>query len=96
MSHRHVPRQPDRDVRMHDPHPHALVTHTPHAAPPHLNGNAAVHPSTPNHASAAATQLVSPTNPNNAPASTIHKLALANEQTWLLIGTPPVSEMSGE
>ncbi|KAI6022585.1 TPR-like protein [Pisolithus marmoratus] len=38
MAHR---RQPDRDVVVH-PHPHALVTH-----PPHLNGNAAVPPSTP-------------------------------------------------
>ncbi|KAL4069259.1 TPR-like protein [Scleroderma citrinum] len=96
MSHRHAPRQPDRDVRMHDPHPHPLVTHAP---PPHLNGNATVHPSTPNHTNSTSAQLVSPTVVPNAPpngvaSSTIHKLAMANEQTWLLIGR--VAEQMGD
>ena len=108
MSHRHVPRQPDRDVRMHEPshpHPHALITHPPHPAPahpPHLNGSSATLPSTPaslsngsNHPHPPANQIVSPVvvpnppPPNGvAPASStvIHKLAVANEQTWLLIG----------
>ena len=107
MSHRHAPRQSDRDVRMHEPshpHPHALITHPPHPAPahpPHLNGNSATLPSTPaslsngsNHAHPPANQIVSPVVVPNAPpngvapasSSVIHKLAVANEQTWLLIG----------
>ncbi|KAI9566990.1 TPR-like protein [Boletus coccyginus] len=115
MSHRHVPRQSDRDVRMHEPshpHPHALITHPPHPAPahpPHLNGNSATLPSTPatlsngsNHAHPPANQIVSPVvvpnapPPNGAPASSsvIHKLAVANEQTWLLIGR--VAEQMGD
>ncbi|KAI5991298.1 TPR-like protein [Pisolithus orientalis] len=103
MSHR---RQPDRDV-VH-PHPHALVTHPPLPPPPHLNGNSTVPPSTPgsisngsNHTNTASAQLVSPTvvpstapPPNGVPTSTIHKLALANEQTWLLIGR--VAEQMGD
>ncbi|KAI6137040.1 TPR-like protein [Pisolithus sp. B1] len=104
MSHR---RQPDRDV-VH-PHPHALVTlpaAAATAAPPHLNGNATVPPSTPgsisNGSNQASAQLVSPTvvpsaaaaPPNGVPTSTIHKLALANEQTWLLIGR--VAEQMGD
>ncbi|KAG6333438.1 hypothetical protein ID866_5652 [Astraeus odoratus] len=110
MAHRHVPRQSDRDVRMHDAgahpgHPHALVTHPPPppSHPPHLNGNGTGMPSTPgsNHANpASAAQLVSPTvvpnapPPNGVPSSTIHKLAMANEQTWLLIGR--VAEQMGD
>lgn len=108
MSLRHVPRQADRDVRMHEPshpHPHALITHPPHPAPahpPHLNGSSATHPSTPaalsngsNHAPPPANQIVSPVVVPNVPppngvapasSSVIHKLAVANEQTWLLIG----------
>ncbi|KIJ21344.1 hypothetical protein PAXINDRAFT_104349 [Paxillus involutus ATCC 200175] len=115
MSHRHVPRQPDRDVRMHEPthpHPHALITH-PHPAPPHpphLNGSSAALPSTPanlsngsNHVHTVATQIVSPVVVPNAPppngvapasSSVIHKLAVANEQTWLLIGR--VAEQMGD
>jgi hypothetical protein len=72
------------------------------AHPPHLNGNATALPTTPalsngsSHAHTASNQIVSPVVvPNNAPApngiapapsSVIHKLAVANEQTWLLIG----------
>lgn len=78
----------------HPPHPAP-------AHPPHLNGNSATLPSTPatlsngsNHAHPPANQIVSPVvvpnapPPNGAPASSsvIHKLAVANEQTWLLIG----------
>jgi hypothetical protein len=109
MSHRHLQRQSDRDVRMHDPpahpHPHVILTHPVHPAtsahPPHLNGNATALPTTPalsngsSHAHTASNQIVSPVVVPNAPASNgiapapssiIHKLAVANEQTWLLIG----------
>ena len=97
MSHRHLPRQPERDVRMHDPppppapvvlHPHAhnLVSH-PH--PPHINGTSAI-PTTPGPVSngntispAVATAVPNGTGPS---ANIIHKLNTANEQTWLLIG----------
>ena len=69
------------------PHPH-----------PHLNGNSVV-PPTPGaisngsaHAmvvSPAAVPIPIPNGPPSAPApsNTIHKLSVANEQTWLLIGT---------
>jgi hypothetical protein len=94
---RHIPRQPDRDGRMHDSptihaHPHSLPTHPAH---PHLNGSAAV-PSTPGGMSnGSGHAIVSPaavphTVPNGvatSPSNMIHKLAVANEQTWLLIGT---------
>ncbi|KAF9242359.1 TPR-like protein [Melanogaster broomeanus] len=116
MSLRHPPRQPDRDVRMHEPthaHSHALITHPPHptpAHPPHLNGNSTALPSTPaslsngsNHAHPTTNQIVSPVVVPNAPppngvattpSSVIHKLAVANEQTWLLIGR--VAEQMGD
>ncbi|KAJ8587914.1 TPR-like protein [Rhizopogon salebrosus TDB-379] len=117
MSHRHLQRQSDRDVRMHDPpahpHPHAILTHPVHPAtsahPPHLNGNATALPTTPalsngsSHAHTASNQIVSPVVVPNAPASNgiapapssiIHKLAVANEQTWLLIGG--VAEQMGD
>ncbi|KAK0456834.1 TPR-like protein [Armillaria borealis] len=94
MSMRHLPRQPERDVRMHDPsplqtHPHAhpLITH-----PNHLNGNA------PGPATPAAANIVSPTagapNGVQAPTSVMQKLSAANEQTWLLIGS--VAEQMGD
>ncbi|KAJ7293912.1 TPR-like protein [Mycena rebaudengoi] len=77
MSLRHLSRQPDREPRLHDPHLNGA------AAPP----NGAPHPAS----------LVSPTTapapvsngnsaPNPATSSAIHKLTVANEQTWLLIG----------
>ncbi|KAH0838714.1 TPR-like protein [Lanmaoa asiatica] len=83
------------------PHPHALITHPPHPAPvhpPHLNGSSAALPSTPatlSNGHPPANQIVSPVVVPNAPppngvapasSSVIHKLAVANEQTWLLIG----------
>ena len=57
MSHRHLPRQQERDVRMHDPppppppvvlhpHPHNLVSHPSHPHPPHINGSSTI-PTTP-------------------------------------------------
>ncbi|KDR84740.1 hypothetical protein GALMADRAFT_233056 [Galerina marginata CBS 339.88] len=91
MSHRHISRQPDRDVRMHDPpqqHPH----HIPH---PHLNGNPI--PSTPALSNG---NTISPAVPTALPngagpsGSIIHKLNTANEQTWLLIGR--VAEQMGD
>ncbi|TFK38602.1 hypothetical protein BDQ12DRAFT_683044 [Crucibulum laeve] len=107
MSLRHMTR--DRDVRMHDPpanpahpHPHNIVTHPP--PPPHLNGGPAI-PTTPSgmsngsaHANAISPAVATTTAPNgvvaNAPATIIHKLAMANEQTWLLIGR--VAEQMGD
>lgn len=103
MAHRHPPRQPDRDVRMHDPpppavhsHPHNIISHPhPHPQPPHLNGaapipstpttlpNGAVHP---NAISPAVAANVAPNGAPTAPPTLVHKLAAANEQTWLLIG----------
>jgi len=69
------------------------------AHPPHLNGNATALPTTPalsNGSHTASNQIVSPVVVPNvpgasngvapAPSSVIHKLAAANEQTWLLIG----------
>lgn len=101
MSHRHLPRQQERDVRMHDPppppvvHPHAHSHPShPQSHPPHLNGTSAI-PTTPGglsngsaHANAIS-PAVATAVPNGAgpPANIIHKLNTANEQTWLLIGT---------
>ncbi|KAG2160230.1 TPR-like protein [Suillus bovinus] len=114
MSHRHIQRQSDRDVRMHDPpphsHPHAILTHPPPPPPPpppthqpHINGNAAALPTTPALSNGSAHAIVSPVVIPNATASNgvvppqssvIHKLAVANEQTWLLIGR--VAEQMGD
>ncbi|KAF8887712.1 hypothetical protein BD779DRAFT_1672540 [Infundibulicybe gibba] len=111
MSLRHLPRQSERDVRMHDPpsttvhpHTHNLVTHPPHV--PHLNGGSAI-PTTPgamSNGSAHPNPIVSPatgtTAPPNgastaaAPSSVVHRLNVANEQTWLLIGR--VAEQMGD
>jgi general transcriptional corepressor CYC8 len=104
MSLRHLPRQPDRDVRMHEPsapHPHNIINHPhPQGHPPHLNGSTAV-PTTPGalsngsaHAHTTSPAVVSTTVPNGTiptPTSTIHKLAVANEQTWLLMGSSLLS-----
>jgi glucose repression mediator protein len=96
MSHRHIPRQPERsDIRMHDPqpppvHPHHLPPHPQH---PHINGSSAI-PSTPSglangsaHAAAISPAVQTAAAPNGAgPSTIINKLNSANEQTWLLIG----------
>lgn len=97
---RHIPRQSERDVRMHESptihtHPHSFASaHTPHT---HINGSAVV-PSTPGgmsngsgHAmvSPAAVPISVPNGVVAAPSNMIHKLSVANEQTWLLIGTFP-------
>ncbi|KAF7800323.1 hypothetical protein EIP86_011573 [Pleurotus ostreatoroseus] len=102
MAHRHTPRQPERDVRLHDPHAHHPHAHSlpppPHALAAHpaaLNGGSI--PSTPLASGSAppppASIVTSPAVPKgvngvvvNPPAATIQKLAQANEQTWLLIG----------
>jgi len=86
MSHRHIPRQPDRpDVRMHDPQPthhvHPLIN-APNPVPSSSNG-AAISPA-----------IQTAAAPNGAPAgptSIINKLNSANEQTWLLIGMHPLA-----
>ena len=99
MSLRHLPRQPERE-RAHETtpatHPHNIVTHSSHAQPhPHLNGGNTI-PSTPGGLSNGSNAIVSPaggntTIPNGVPStpSIIHKLNVANEQTWLLIGKRP-------
>jgi general transcriptional corepressor CYC8 len=80
------------------PIPHTMMVHPPHP-PPHINGNAPIPNPGPPLAggSAHGPAIVSPTAvptgaPNGQPAAAppptaVHKLALANEQTWLLIGT---------
>ena len=94
------PRQPDRDIRLHDPH---VPPHHAHSLPPpphphahaqlHLNGSSI--PNTPLAAGAVpppppSAMVTSPAvanGANGAPVPTsIQKLAQANEQTWLLIG----------
>ncbi len=93
MSHRHIPRQPERsDIRMHDSqapplHPHHIPPHPQH---PHINGSSVI-PSTPSGLSngaatiSPAVQTAAATN-GAGPSTIINKLNSANEQTWLLIG----------
>ncbi|KAG6845290.1 hypothetical protein H0H87_011441 [Tephrocybe sp. NHM501043] len=95
MSLRHVPRPSDRD-RPHDPpapppHPHALLAHPP--PPPHLNGATAPPSGVPNGTSPATGNTAIPNGASTTPP-VIHKLNLANEQTWLLIGR--VAEQMGD
>ncbi|KAF9014918.1 hypothetical protein BDQ17DRAFT_1418054 [Cyathus striatus] len=104
MSLRHL-RQPDRDVRMHDPPPPAAVhphTHNLVSHPPHVNGAAAI-PTTPGGLSngSAHVNAISPAAVTAGPAangttssSIVLKLKAANEQTWLLIGR--VAEQMGD
>ena len=82
MSSRHTPRQPERDLRVHDSRP------PPNHGHPHLNGTSqpplntsSVPPQSRNHASPAVSAN------GTAPISNVQKLAQANEQTWLLIGS---------
>jgi len=85
MSLRHLPRQSDRDPRPHDPPPPShIMPHPP--APSHLNGGAPT-PAVQN-GSNIVSPAVSTAVPNGASStpSIIHKLNVANEQTWLLIG----------
>lgn len=96
MSSRHLPRQPDRDVRMHEPPPQQHNLQHPQHPPPHvvhLNGNSSINiPPSGISNGATISPSTNPTAvPNGAPttstSSVIHKLNVANEQTWLLIGT---------
>ncbi|KAJ8520371.1 hypothetical protein ONZ45_g2815 [Pleurotus djamor] len=64
-----------------------------HAPPPHLNGNAPIPPAPLANGSSHGNPIVSPTAVTNSvpngvgsSSSITHKLAVANEQTWLLIG----------
>ena len=82
MSSRHTPRQSERDLRVHDSRPPPSLVH------PHLNGTSqpplnttSVPPQSRNHASPAVSAN------GTAPISNVQKLAQANEQTWLLIGS---------
>ncbi|GLB36610.1 putative tetratricopeptide repeat [Lyophyllum shimeji] len=105
MSLRHVPRPSERE-RTHDapsvpPHPHSIISHPPHSAhpshppppPPHLNGGTTTPAGIPNGSSPAAAATAIP-NGVAPTSSAIHKLNLANEQTWLLIGR--VAEQMGD
>jgi general transcriptional corepressor CYC8 len=100
MSLRHTPRQAERerDVRLHEihPHPHVLgppPSHGPgHPPPPHVNGgmpapgalvNGPPHPA---HQMVSPTVVPAPANGGQPVPPSIQKLASANEQTWLLIG----------
>ncbi|KAG6902970.1 hypothetical protein C0995_008543 [Termitomyces sp. Mi166 len=88
MSLRHPPRDRPHDVPVPTPHPHSLLTH-----PPHLNGVSATPAGVPN-ASSPATGTTAIPNGSSSTPSVIHKLNLANEQTWLLIGR--VAEQMGD
>src|SRR5882762_5417350 len=85
------------DVRMHDS---PTIHSHPHSLPTHINGSAVALPSTPGGMSNGS--IVSPAVPPNtvpngvvsSPSSMIHKLAVANEQTWLLIGTLSMSVLA--
>ncbi|KAG6841531.1 hypothetical protein C0991_009896 [Blastosporella zonata] len=95
MSLRHGPRPSDRE-RPHDgpappPHPHALLAHPP--PPPHLNGASAPPTGVPNGSPPATGNTAIPNGASTTPP-VIHKLNLANEQTWLLIGR--VAEQMGD
>ncbi|KAI0271583.1 hypothetical protein BC834DRAFT_451253 [Gloeopeniophorella convolvens] len=107
MSHRHTPRQPSRDLRLHEPH--ALHPHPHHPPPPppipHMNGNGVV-PGTPaaipngaphshssSHVSPKGAAGPVPSANGSLPPS-IQKLVDANEQTWLVIGS--VAEQMGD
>ncbi|KAF9652054.1 TPR-like protein [Thelephora ganbajun] len=82
MSSRHTPRQSERDLRVHDSRP------PPNHVHPHLNGTSqpplntsSIPPQPRSHASPAVSAN------GAAPISNVQKLAQANEQTWLLIGS---------
>ncbi|KAK2462104.1 hypothetical protein APHAL10511_006567 [Amanita phalloides] len=102
MSHRHISRPSDRD-RIHEPP--ATVLHISHSAhPPHLNGVSTIvaNPASISNGSAHVNPIVSPAVPTAVPSaggapsasSIIHKLNVANEQTWLLVGR--VAEQMGD
>ncbi|KAF5377270.1 hypothetical protein D9615_006427 [Tricholomella constricta] len=102
MSLRHL-RQSDRE-RTHDApsaplHPHTIIAHPPHPShppppPPHLNGGGTTTPGgVPNGSSPAVATTAIPNGASSTP-SVIHKLNVANEQTWLLIGR--VAEQMGD
>jgi len=98
MSLRHMPRQPEPDATLHEPanstvhpHTHNLVTQRNR----HTNPTIPTTPSGMSNGSSHANAIVSPTAAATvvtngvvpAPSSMIHKLNVANEQTWLLIGS---------
>ena len=96
MALRHITRPSDRD-RIHEPP--ATVVHNilPHSAhPPHLNGVTTIvaNPASISNGSSHVNQIVSPAVTTAVPSavgapsasSIIHKLNVANEQTWLLVG----------
>ncbi|KAF8624772.1 hypothetical protein AX15_005663 [Amanita polypyramis BW_CC] len=102
MALRHMSRPSDRD-RIHDPP--AVVHNIMHSShPPHLNGVSAIVPNPPSisngstHANAVVSPAVATAVPSTvgAPSAStiIHKLNVANEQTWLLVGR--VAEQMGD
>ncbi|RDB29062.1 General transcriptional corepressor ssn6 [Hypsizygus marmoreus] len=110
MSLRHIPRQPEREQRSHDPspaaiHAHSVIAHPSHPhghppppPPPHLNGGSTAPGGLPNGSSVVspAAAAASSVVPNGAATtpSIVQKLSQTNEQTWLLIGR--VAEQMGD
>ncbi|KIL71092.1 hypothetical protein M378DRAFT_156044 [Amanita muscaria Koide BX008] len=99
MSLRHMTRPNDRD-RIHEP-VHNMISHPSH--PPHINGvssivtNPAAIANGATHVNPIVSPAVATAVPNTvAPSasSIIHKLNVANEQTWLLVGR--VAEQMGD
>ncbi|KAG5654344.1 hypothetical protein H0H81_004298 [Sphagnurus paluster] len=76
-----------------------MITHPQHPShppppPPHLNGGGTTTPAGVPNGSSPAVASTSAPNGVSATPSVIHKLNLANEQTWLLIGR--VAEQMGD
>ncbi|KAH9938987.1 TPR-like protein [Epithele typhae] len=100
--HMHTPRQPERDIRLHEPHLSHSLPPPPHAHPhpPQMNGNGIPTPSPhtgPSRPPALASQHSSAAPPGSANGedkpSPVQILNQANEQTWLMIGR--VAEQMG-
>ncbi|KAF8640372.1 hypothetical protein AX17_000043 [Amanita inopinata Kibby_2008] len=104
MSLRHLSRPSERD-RIHEPPPtvvHNMISHPSH--PPHLNGVSTIvtNPASISNGSSHPNPIVSPAVATAIPSvvgapsasSIIHKLNVANEQTWLLVGR--VAEQMGD
>ncbi|KAL1713919.1 hypothetical protein EV715DRAFT_257907 [Schizophyllum commune] len=89
MSHRHVSRQQDREVRMADPSP-TLAPHLNGAPAPVVAVNGAHHS---HHASPSVAHAVA-VNGSAVPLSLTQKLTRANEDIWMLVGR--VAEQMGE
>ena len=88
MSHRHVSRQQDREVRMADPSP-TLAPHLNGAPAPVVAVNGAHHS---HHASPSVAHAVA-VNGSAVPLSLTQKLTRANEDIWMLVGACHTSHL---